>query len=917
MTDQTDSAAEGTRLVKRESLSEDDLAQALEHCASEPIHTPNAIQPHGFMLVTTVDSNKVCYSSASVNEFLPHAPSPLIGSDISVILNHADLSYLADTSTEDNVSYQYLSVTLNGKKFDAISHAYKGFRFFEFEPQKSVDEQGHRSVTEIREQLRQFSVASENAESFDELYALVVTFTKKITQFDRVKLYKFDEQWNGAVVEEAREEFMPSYRGLCFPASDIPEQARRLYSINYLRLIADIRYQPSSLKAAPEFGQTPLDMSHCVLRSVSPIHIQYLDNINVQASMSVSIMVGGNLWGLIACHHAAPHFVSYDTRVLSEIISHIFSARITTLESRLSKQRAEFRKTLFNKLSSPDRPMHASALISEHNNSALNALKSDGFILASGEKIEQYNCELDNQALKELVRWYRTFKVNSVFHTTDVAKLIDSVKHIKKISGGVLIAPVGQLGQELAIWYRKARVEQVNWAGNPEKPVTETKAGYRLTPRSSFALWQEEVEGNCEKWQLADIETAESITQLLLENEKIRAQSANDAKTAFLSQMSHELRTPLGSIIAIAQILNRDSGLTDRQNNLISSLRISADSLHELINDLLDISKIEAQELTLSKEVFSFRDILEEVRSVMSVKGIEKGVSLIVHYDHVADMEFLADCHRLKQVIINLVGNALKFTERGSVNVFVNREAIEHSPDYSMVTIEVMDTGIGIPEEKIDTIFEKFQQADDTISRSYGGSGLGLAISKSLVELMGGTISVASRVGLGTNFTVRVPLRHEEQKLTKASEASEPITQVNENLTHSAKVLLVEDYDGNIIAMLDYLQNEKCEVIVARNGHAAVEQVKKSSFDLIIMDVQMPGMDGLSATRIIKEMQAKGEMRSTPILGMTANVFKEDRDRCFAAGMDEYISKPVKLTELATKMNHLLSKSNGPDTKCN
>ena len=635
-----------------------------------------------------------------------------------------------------------------------------------------------------------------------------------------------------------------------------------------------------------------------------------LDNINVKASMSISIMVEGKLWGLLACHHSSPHFVPYDTRVLSEIISHIFSARITTLESKFSKQRAEFRKTLFNKLTSSDGPVHAGALIAEHNKSALNALKSDGFILVSGNNIEQFNCNLDESSLKALVHWYRRSKLNNIFQTTDVTKLSDNSDSIN-ITGGVLIAPVGLLGNELAIWYRKARIEQVNWAGNPEKPLLETKAGYRLTPRSSFSLWQEQVEGNCEKWQLSDIETAESITQLLLENEKIRAQSANDAKTAFLSQMSHELRTPLGSIIAIAQILNRESDLTERQNHLISSLRLSADSLHELINDLLDISKVEAQELTLSKENFSFRDILEEVRSVMSVRGIEKGVSLVVHYDNVASRQFIADCHRLKQVIINLVGNALKFTERGSVNVFVNCAPMEQVAEHSMVSIEVMDTGVGIPEDKIDTIFEKFQQADNTISRSYGGSGLGLAISKSLVELMGGTITVASRVGLGTNFTVRIPLRHFEQHPPLEEEISEPITPVNDNLTHSAKVLLVEDYDGNIIAMLDFLQNENCDVIVARNGNAAIDQVRRTNFDLIIMDVQMPGMDGLSATKIIKEMQAKGEMKETPILGMTANVFKEDKDRCLAAGMDDYTSKPVRLTELAAKMNQLLSKSRG------
>ena len=895
--------------IPREQLTEEELDAALQQCANEPIHIPNCIQPHGLMLVTRDTSEEVIQVSENVNQHLGFSAQECIGKHLADILGAENLQTINEAIREaDLAPYKFTTVELAGKPYDAVVHFSRHYKVFEFEPK--IDGARKDALQRVYEDLRNYSIAAQKAYDVESLYDLLVSHVRTITGFDRVKLYKFDESWNGAVVAENRADYMPSYLGLNFPASDIPEQARRLYSINYLRLIPDIRYRPSPLyPQLVDEARKPLDMSYAILRSVSPIHIQYLENIDVEASMSISIMQDNKLWGLIACHHKNSLHLPHSIRVLCEIIAHIFSAKLTTMRRSVDNQRHEIRKLLIEKLSLTTSLDTFENTIAKNSEIALQALDADGIAIFSGGKFWYFGETFEQEYLDKLAVWYRKFGNKTIAHTSYVGDYFQHDEELKHLTGGLLFVPIGVYSEDLAIWFRKAKTESVNWAGNPEKPIEQTKAGYRLTPRSSFSLWKTTIQGRSKNWSLLDIETAESIAQILLENSKIQSDIANKAKTDFLSHMSHELRTPLGAIISIIQVLNRDSTLTPDQRKLIYNLEVSSDSLFSLINDLLDISKIEANEYLLELMPFKVAELVEDVRSIMSVKATEKNLQLGINYLATKDFVFQGDKTKIKQILFNLVNNAIKFTERGFVNLFANVTDSEH-PEIKILTIEVIDSGIGIDDSKLTSIFGKFIQADSSTSRLYGGTGLGLSICKSITELMGGEIVVTSKLGLGSNFKVTLPLPCKQAQSNEMELFGSEHTLTDKvDSKDRLKVLVAEDYEGNIIAVLDYLQSEGCEVVVAKNGEVAVKYFQSTNFDIILMDVQMPRMDGLTATRIIKEMETKNKKRPTPILGMTANALKEDRDRCMAAGMDDYISKPMRLDELSTKIKRLVESS--------
>lgn len=896
-------------LVPREQLTEDELQTALKHCADEPIHIPNCIQPHGLLIVTPDTSDSILQVSENIEQHLNVRAQDCIGKNLADVIGAENLAMINQAIREaDLAPYKFTSVNLQDKPYDAVVHFSRHYKVIEFEPKTNT---AHKeALQQIYEDLRNYSIEAQKAHETHSLYDLIVTHVRKITGFDRVKLYKFDESWNGSVVGESRAEDMPSYLGLNFPASDIPEQARRLYSINYLRLIPDIRYKPCPLyPPLIEGSRKPLDMSYSILRSVSPVHIQYLENICVEASMSISIMQDNKLWGLIACHHKTPLHLPHSIRALCEIIAHIFSAKLTTMRRSFENQRHEVRKLLVEKLSLTSSMDTFENTIAKNSEIALQALDADGIAIFSDGKFWCSGETYEKEKLELLTDWYKKFGNKAVVHTSYVGDYFAHDDALKELTGGALFVPIGVFSDNIAIWFRRARAEQVNWAGNPEKPVEQTKAGYRLTPRSSFSLWQTQVQGRGKSWSFSDIETAESIAQIILENSKIHSDIANKAKTDFLSHMSHELRTPLGAIISIIQVINRDKTLSDDQRKLISSLEVSSELLFNLINDLLDISKIEANEYLLEVAPFKVTELVEDVRSIMSVKAAEKNLQLGFNYQDAKEFVFQGDKTKLKQVLFNLVNNAIKFTDRGFVNLFASVTDSEHE-EIKILNLEVIDSGIGIDEDKLDSIFGKFIQADSSTARLYGGTGLGLSICKSIVELMGGCINVTSKVGLGSKFKVTIPL---PCKRAQADEldivGSEHLLIDRAGSKDRLKVLVAEDYEGNIIAVLDYLQSEGCEVIIAKNGEIAVKYFQSTSFDIILMDVQMPRMDGLTATRIIKEMELATKRKPTPILGMTANALKEDRERCLAAGMDDYISKPMRLDELSSKIKRLVETS--------
>ncbi|WP_177166664.1 response regulator [Nitrosomonas sp. Nm51] len=389
---------------------------------------------------------------------------------------------------------------------------------------------------------------------------------------------------------------------------------------------------------------------------------------------------------------------------------------------------------------------------------------------------------------------------------------------------------------------------------------------------------------------------------ILLEKQANDLENANKAKSIFLAAMSHEIRTPMNGVLGIAELLATTS-LDQHQKNYLNMIFSSGRTLLRIIDDILDFAKIEANKLTLTHQLFCLRDLIHEVEMLFRVQANEKSLYFAVNFKNDYADQLIGDPDRIRQILFNLLSNAFKFTDAGKVQLDVNC-TVDNQQKKAKLQLTVTDTGIGISEKNQSRLFHAYSQVGDS-TQHIKGTGLGLVITQNLLALMNGTISVSSEPGKGSVFSVIIPLVYADKSTQPLPNYSPGTIKPRTVNKHPIRVLVVEDNAVNQIVSKTMLEQFNCEVDLACHGAEAIDIFSKQQFDLILMDCNMPVMDGFEATRQIRLLEQNNNAKPTPIVAVTAHAFDHIKSECLAAGMNEHLSKPFDMAQLRTLLQHL------------
>jgi len=718
----------------------------LENCDREPIHIPSLVQPHGALLAFDAEA-RLRYFSANAATVL-HCALPAPGEALAPA--HLDGVPAVRTALAQASQPAHFQVQLGGAEFDLIVHAHDGLAVAEFEPHGANARPhgefalaAHRAMAGLKHQA-----------TLQALLQVAVQAVRELTGFDRVMAYRFRHDDSGEVVAEAKTESLDAFVGRRYPASDIPAQARRLYLVNTLRLIADVGATPVPVIAAP--GQAaPMDMSHCVLRSVSPIHIEYLRNMGVGASMSISIVIEGRLWGMLACHHQQALQVPYASRMACDVLAQLLAANVQSLLARERAQATDAAAQLRARVI--ESALHGDDLVAGLAPLApdlAQAFDADALVLAQEGRVLVHGAGLTSDGAAGLLRALRTQPAPHADVLASQALAQEFPDAGAACAGwcGLLALRLDAAGDGWLLLLRREQIETIHWGGRPEKEYVAGPLGPRLTPRGSFEVWKEEVRGTSAPWTGALLELAHKLHDELVRAQSVHLAELSRARTELLAVLGHDLRDPLQSIAMAARVLESDAGGEAQAKGARIGQRIQSSStrMARLISQVLDASRMHAglgleirpRDVDLTRLL---DDLLDE--NALGYPGLR------VHSERPASLPAQADPDRIAQLFGNLLSNARHHGEAGEpVRVHLSQQG-------ELAVFRVINLAPPIAPELVPNLYSAFKRrVTEQKSRNRGGLGLGLHIAEAIVRGHGGRIDYTYEDG-AVVFTARFPLR--------------------------------------------------------------------------------------------------------------------------------------------------------------
>ncbi|WP_127082220.1 ATP-binding protein [Dulcicalothrix desertica] len=735
----------------------------LTNCDREPIHIPGLIQPHGVLLVCCEPNLNIIQVSSNTFELLGQHPQELLGKPLLNLLAPKQVNAICQCLSEDfehvnplNISIKCQNKTL---RFDGIVHRWNGMIILELEPLRARQK---ANFFEFYQRVKGTITKIQKAPTLLSMCEVVVKEVRKLTGFDRVMVYQFDEEGAGRVIAEDHADALTPYLGLHYPPTDIPKQAKQLYTLNWLRLIPDSTYQSVALVPAlnPD-NNSPTDLSLSVLRSVSPLHLEYLNNMGVGASMSISLIRDQKLWGLIACHHLKSRYVPYTVRTICEFVGQVMSIELVTKENHEDLDYKMALKSLSSKFveSLSQSKSFLDGLV-QLDSSLLDLVGATGAVVCAGEQIISIGNTPPIGELLALRDWIKTQIQHNLFQTRSLSKVYPAAETFKAVASGLLALEISKVNQNYILWFRAEVIQTVNWGGNPNKPVEITKDGeVRLSPRKSFELWQETVQGCSSAWKPCEIEIVTELRSLIVgiilsqadEMAKINLEleRSNTELDAFAYVASHDLKEPLRGIHNYSNFLMEDyadvlhsSGIAKLQTLVRLTQR-----MEDLINSLLHYSRLGRTELL--RQSTNLNDLVRQVIDTFKISQPQQ----VIEFRLPRPLPTIGcDRTQVSELFTNLISNAIKYNDKIEKWVEIGFiESENENSKESLYTFYVRDNGIGIPHQHLERVFQIFKRlhAQDEYG---GGTGAGLTIVQKIVERHGGKIWIKSTPDEGSTF---------------------------------------------------------------------------------------------------------------------------------------------------------------------